>query len=249
MADEKQQLDEADGNDAADHPQGGIEEELDGVDELIGGDVKQRFVAEQQVEHDPRGGRAQHDGTQHRRVEIAHHLLEREKDRRDGRVEGRRQGRGSSDGHQRPDPFRSQSQPPAEDRCQTRSNLDRRAFAAQRDAGCQRDRTAEEFPDHRPKADEAVAQEQCGFGLRDSAAARVGEIAGEQIPGEESAGDRDGQPPPGRAARRVHPGTETLGDVDEGRDHQADHGPDDQSQDEEELYLRAGEAIRRPTSS
>ena len=144
--DEKQQLDEADGNDAADQPQGGIEEELDGVDELIGGDVKQRLVAEQQVEHDPRGGRAQHDGTQHRRVEIAHHLLEREKDRRHGRVEGRRQGRGSSDGHQRPDPLRSQSQPPAKDRCQTRSNLDRRAFAAQRDAGASETEQQKNFP-------------------------------------------------------------------------------------------------------
>ena len=207
------------------------------MDELIGGDVKQRFVAEQQVEHDPGGGGAQHDGTQHRRVEVAHDLLEREQDGGHGRVEGRRQGRGSADGHQRADPLRSQSQPPAEDRCQTGSNLHRRAFAAQRDAGCQRDRTAEEFPDRCPKSDEAVAQEQGGFGLRDSAAASVGEIAGEQIPGEESAGDRDGQPPPGRAARRVHPGTETLGDVDEGRDHQADHGPDNQGQDEEDLIF------------
>ena len=52
-ADEEQQLDEANGNEAADQPQGGIEEKLDGVNELIGGDVKQRLVAEQQVEHDP----------------------------------------------------------------------------------------------------------------------------------------------------------------------------------------------------
>ena len=49
--------------------------------------MKQRLIAEHQMQRDPGGGGAEHDGAQHGRVQIAHHFFEREQHRRDGRVE------------------------------------------------------------------------------------------------------------------------------------------------------------------
>ncbi len=55
--------------------------------------MKQRLVAEQQVQYYPCGGGAENDGPQHGRVHVAHHFFESEEHRRHGSVEGRRERR------------------------------------------------------------------------------------------------------------------------------------------------------------
>ena len=162
--------------------------------------MKQRLVAEQQVQRHPGRGGAQHDGAEHRRVQIAHHFFEREQHGRHGCVESRRQRRGRAHWNQLANPVRPQSQAPPEHRCDSRSYLHRWPFAAQRDAAGERRRAASELSEHRAKADKTIAQEQRRFGLRNAAAAGVGKKAREQITGEKRASGGDQNAPPGRAS-------------------------------------------------
>ncbi len=211
--------------------------------------MKQRLIAQQQVQRDPRRGGAQHDGAQHRRVQIAHHFFEREQHGRHGCVESRRQRRRRAHRNQLANPVRPQSQAPPEHRCDSRAHLHRWSFAAQRDAAGERCRTAPELAEHRSKADETIAQEQRRFGLRDAAAAGVGEKTREQITGEERAGGGDQNTPPGRASRRIHAGAQIFGDVDECRHHQPDHRADDQREQQQDFVFVLEEEPRRRSNA
>ena len=62
-----------------------------GCTKLVSRHVEQRLIAQQQVQHDPGSGRAEHDRAQHRRVHVAHHFFEREQHRGDGRIERSRE--------------------------------------------------------------------------------------------------------------------------------------------------------------
>src|SRR5262249_25276601 len=56
----------------------GVEQEFDGVNELIRGHVEERLIAEDQVQNDPRGGGAQYHRSEHGRVHVPHDFFERE---------------------------------------------------------------------------------------------------------------------------------------------------------------------------
>ncbi len=133
--------------------------------------------------------------------------------------------------------FGPESQTPSQHRCEARSHLHRRAFPAQRDAAGERCRTAPELAEHGAQADETVAQKQRRLGLRDTAAAGIGKEAREQITGEERAAGRDQDAPPGRASGRIHARAKIFGDVNEGRDHQADQRADDQRQQQQDFVF------------
>jgi hypothetical protein len=75
--------------------------------------MKQRLIAQQQVQRDPRRRGAQHDGAEHRRVQIAHHFFEREQHGCHGCVESRRQGCGRAHWNELANPIGPQAQPPS----------------------------------------------------------------------------------------------------------------------------------------
>src|SRR5208337_4891445 len=149
------------------------------MNKLIGGDMKQRLVAQQQVEHDPGGGRAENDGTEHGSVQIASDLLEREEDGSNGSIECRRQSGRGANRDERPDPAGTEAQAASEYGGDSGAHLHGWAFAAERDAGGQRNGTETELAKHGPKADESVAKKKGRLGLRNAAAPGIGEIAGE----------------------------------------------------------------------
>ena len=243
FANGQQQLHERHRDQAARDSQHRVGDEFDRADQLVGRNMKQRLIAQQQVQRDPGRGGAEHDGAEHRRVQIAHHFFEREQHGRHRRVESRRQRRRRAHRNQLANPVRAQAQTPAEHRRDSRAHLHRRPFASQRDAAGERCRAAPELPEHRAKADEAVAQEQRRFGLRDAAAACVGEKAREQIAGDERAAGRNQNAPPGRASGRIHAGAQILGDVDECRDHQPDQRADDQRQQQQDFVFVLEEGL------
>ena len=99
------------------------------------------------------------------------------------------------------------------------------------------------FPSTVRKADEAVAQEQRRFGLRDAAAAGVGKKTREQITGDERAAGRNQDAPPGRASRRVHAGAQVFGDVDKCRNHQPHQRADDQREQQQDFVFVLEEGL------
>ena len=79
-----------------------------------------------------------------------------------------------------------QAESAAEHRRDARADLHGGPFAAEGDAARESDGAEPELAEHRAQADEAVANEERDLGLRDAAAARVGEVAGEQNAGRQS---------------------------------------------------------------
>ena len=106
-------------------------------------------------------------------MQIAQHLFEREQNGRDGRIERRRQRRRATHGQQIPHARFAQSEAPAQIRCDARADLYRRAFAAQRNAACQRDGATEKFPRRRRQRNVSVVDKDRELGLRNAAPARV----------------------------------------------------------------------------
>ena len=90
----EQKLDETDRNQTANHSQHRIDAELERIDQLVGGDMKQRFIAEEEMQDHPGCGRTQDDRPQHTCMEVAHDLFQSEQDCGNRRVEGRGQCRG-----------------------------------------------------------------------------------------------------------------------------------------------------------
>ena len=236
-AESQQQLHEANRSQSADHAEHRVDTEFRRMDQLIAGDVEQRIVAQNQVQDHPGGGRAQHHGAQHRGVQIAHDLFEREQDRRDGRIECRRQRRRATRRHQRLHLFRTESEIPRDHRGESGAHLHRRSFAPERDAAGQRSRAAEELSEHGSKQDSSVVDEECELGLRDAAAAREREIAPQKIAGAERTEHRNQNPPPARSLRRIHAGREPAGQQDKRHHHQADQSADHQAEDQRQLVF------------
>ena len=122
--------------------------ELQRVHELIGRNVEQRFVAEEQVKHHPGCCRAQHNGAEYGSVEVAHDFFERKQDARDGRVERRCHGRRGPDGDQRFHFLRAQAEAATQHRREAGAYLHGWAFAAECYAAGERNRAAREFSQH-----------------------------------------------------------------------------------------------------
>jgi hypothetical protein len=84
-----------------------------------------------------------------------------------------------------------------------------------------------------------VVQEDGVFGLRNAAAARVGEEPKQKIAGDEGADDGRQHAPPGRAAGRVHAGGEASGEEDERDDNQTDECADDEAESQRHARIAA----------
>ena len=63
------------------------EPELDPAKDVLG-NVEEGLIAQHQPKNQPRGGRAQDDGAQHRSMEVSDHLFQGEQDGRDRGIEG-----------------------------------------------------------------------------------------------------------------------------------------------------------------
>ena len=81
------------------------------------------------------------------------------------------------------------------------------------------------LPMHGPERDVAVVDEHGEFGLRDAAAARIGEVAKEQVAGDERSEYGEKYAPPGGTGDGVHAGGEAAGQQDECDNDQADKAP------------------------
>ncbi len=199
----EQELHEHDRDEPAGDAEDGVDRELQRVHQLIGRNVEQWFVAEHQVEDGPRGRRTDDDRPDHRGVQVAQYLFQGEEDRRDGRVECRGESRGRPDRDERAHAVRPEPKPTSEYGGDARADLDRRSFTPECDAAGERDRGTRELAQDRAQFDVAVVEEERGLGLRNAAATRVREVAGEQQTAEQRAGRGNGQPVPSGAARRV----------------------------------------------
>ena len=108
-------------------------------------------------------------------------------------------------------------------------------FAAERDAAGEGCRGAEEFAEHGAQRYAAFAGKQGSLGLRDATAARIGEIAIEQVTDAERSHDRKQQAPPRRATHGIEAHPEALRQQDEGDDRQTGQRSDHQCQNEKDL--------------
>jgi hypothetical protein len=79
--------------------------------------MKQRLIAKQKVEDDPRCCRTQHDRSQQRRVQITHHFFQRKEHRCDWRIEGSSQSCSCANGQEALYLFFGKAKPPRKYRC------------------------------------------------------------------------------------------------------------------------------------
>lgn len=233
----QEQLHKADGNESPNHPENGVENELHRVNQLVGGDVEQRFIAQNEMQNDPRRRRAENDRSQDRRVHVAHHLFEGEQHRRDRCIEGSGQRRGRAGGNERLDARRRQPKLAAEAGCDAGAHMNRRTLAAQSNSAGQRDRTQSELAEDCAKADETVSEEKGSLRLWNPASARVRKVAEQQKAGCRRSDHWHKNPPPRRTAGWVHARSQILGQDDEGNDDEADYSTDDERQDKKYLVL------------
>src|SRR5215471_1911657 len=129
------------------------------MDELIGGDVEERLVAEEEVENHPGGGGTEDDRAENGRVQIAHHLFECEEDGGDGGVERGGECGGCADGDEILDPGGTEAEAAAERGGDAGAHLHGWSFAAEGDAARKRDGAADELAKDGAEADDAAADE------------------------------------------------------------------------------------------
>ena len=113
----------------------------------------------------------------------------------------------------------------------------------ERDAAGERRRAADELSEHRAEGNAAVVDEDRRARLRNPAASRVGKEAEQQIAGDERTERRNENPPPARAAGRVHVGREPPGQQNERDDDRADERADHEAQQQREPVLPAAEIL------
>ncbi len=179
-------------------------------------------------------------------MQVADNLLKGEENSGDRRIEGGGERSSTADRDQRFHLFFAEAESSAEDRGNSRPDLDRGTLPAQRDAGGEGRRATEEFPHHGPQRDPAVLDVQCGFRLRDAAAASIREIPEEQVPGHQRPEYRKYDAAPLMAIGRVEVGRQAAGDQDECHDYQSDDGPDDEAQDQRHLRFVPPELVHPP---
>ncbi len=199
---------------------------------MVRGDVKERFVAEHEVEHHPRRRRAEDDGTEDRRMHVAHDFLEREKHGGDWGVE---RGGKSSRGPYRDQPAdlrRAQAEPARDDGGNARSDVYRRALASKCDAARQRRRAAEELAEDGAQRDVAVVDEDGGARLWNAAAAGLGKEPKEEISRAERAERRNDDAPGRGAARRKHARRQTARQQNERDDDESNERADEKAEGE-----------------
>ena len=115
--------------------------------QMIGRNVKQRLIAQQQMQDHPGSRGTDHHRAQHRRMHIAQDFFEREQHGGDGSVEGGGQRRCTSHRDQRFDALFAETEAPPEYGSDSGADLDRRTLAAECNAAGERGRAAEELPE------------------------------------------------------------------------------------------------------
>jgi hypothetical protein len=170
-------------------------------------------------------------------VEVADDFFEGEKDCGHGSVEGGGDGCGGADGDEGFYFFRAQAERASEDGSDAGANLDGRAFAAEGDAAGESDGGAKELSENGAEGDAALAGIESGFGLRDAATSRVGEVFVQEIANAEGPGNGQYEAAPGGAARRIESCADAFSEENESDDGEAGEGSDDKSEDEEDLVF------------
>ena len=207
------------------------------MDELILRHFKERIVAEQQTKHGPRGCRSEHHGAKNRGMHVAHDFFERKEHRGQRSIKCRGDRRSSANRDERFYFFRAQAEFLAENGRDARTDLHGRAFAAERDAASEGRRGTEKLSNDGADGNAAAASEECGFGLRYAAAARVWEKPVQQISHNERADYGNEQSPPWSTADGIEPRARAFRQENEGHYDEADERTDEQGQDEEDLLF------------
>ena len=109
-ADGEQQFDEDHRAESADQAEDGIDSELHGIDQMVGRDVEERLVTQDQVEEHPGSRGTDHHRSEHGSMQVAEDFFERKENRGDGRIEGRGQRGRAPHGHQVADGRSAQSE-------------------------------------------------------------------------------------------------------------------------------------------
>ena len=216
---------------------------------MIAGNVEERIVTEDEVEHHPRRGGCEHDRAEHGRVQIAHDLFEREEHRGDRSVECGGERGGSADGNQGSDLQSAQSESPRDDGCESGPHVDRGSLTSEWDSAGERNGAADELAHHGSERDAAVVNEERGARLWNAAPAREREVLEEEISGDERAERGDEDAPPTGSAGRIHERREAPGEKNERDDDEADERADDQAEQEGEAVLLAAEVLDQPAQS
>ena len=237
MTHAEQEFGEGNGNQTSGDAEHGVDGELPGIDELIGGNFEERAVAKEEAKDHPGSDGSEDHGTENRGVEVSDDFFEGEENRGHGSVEGGGDGGGSADGDEGFYFFGAQAERASEDGSDAGADLDGRAFAAEGDAAGESDGGAKELSEDGAEGDAALAGEESGFGLRNAASARVREIFVQEITDAEGSGDGQYEATPRGAAGRIESHADAFSEENESDDGEAGEGPDDEGQGEEDLVF------------
>src|SRR5262249_6022474 len=161
---------------AANYTERRIDGQLQRVNDLVLGHLKQRMIAEEHPQNDPGSCRSQHNRAENGRMQVSRNLFKRKHNGGQWRVEGGGDRCSSTDGKQGFDTFRAEAELPAEDRSDPGAHLYGRAFAPERNSASERRRGAEEFSKNGANGDPAAPCEKRRFRLWNPASPRVRKI-------------------------------------------------------------------------
>src|SRR4029077_11210734 len=125
--------------------------------------------------------RGQHDGAEHRRVQVPYDFLKGIDDCGQRSIKGGRNRCRSSHGYQRLDVFGAQSKPTCKDRADTGADENGWPFRTQRNAAAESYGSAEKLSKDCSEGDDAIPSEEGYFRLSHAAAAGVGKIADQDV--------------------------------------------------------------------
>src|SRR5882724_5117829 len=168
-------------NQTASHSKRRVQSKLRRMNQLILRHLKQRMIAEQQLQNCPGSRGSQHHRTQHRRMQVADYFFQRKQNRGQWSIKRRSDGCRSPYWDQRLHSLRTQPEFPSKHRRNTRTYLNRRAFSSQRYSAGQRRRRAEKLSKNRFDRNAAFARVQRRLRLRRSASSRIRKKSEQQV--------------------------------------------------------------------
>ena len=211
-------------------------------------DVEDGVLAQHAALDDGRERRGDDDAREDRLIEVADDLLDGERDRGDGSVEGRGDAGGRAHGDESTEGLRGHPRDAAEEAGDARADLDGGSLATERGPGAELEGADDELAQGVAQAQASTAHREGDLHLRDTAATRVGDDVLEQDAARERAEGRGDQCPAdprstGSAHGLVDEHVRRERDAHVKRDgREAADDADDDGEEEEALGLGGGEA-------
>ena len=200
------------------------------MNEVIGWDMEEWFVAEDRPLDDHGGDRGDDSRAEERRVHVANDFLQREQHRGHRCVECRRQGAGGADRDQISNAFGGKSDPAADGGREAGADLHRRALAPHRMARSDAEHARDELAERNPAGNGTA-------GLRHAAASRIGKELHQQCP-RHQAHERGHREQPETRGRQSEEMAARLFDCERKQDSgQTRQDADDDGQDQKELIF------------